>query len=486
MRKGIMAMEQLANFTNPEELVTVAVTDENSVENTHAKLTNLVAEAETNTSNISAAVEASATLSEMANAVEDTLPDGGISEAHARALDVAIEQMSLSLGYNSNKKKTFPALEGFTKIKTRQASTELAMEGIRNFVSKIWEAIKAAIQKAIAWVMQFIHNLRLNNSALTARCAKLLVKAKSMTGGAYAPKTGETINSTILKKFLRVAHGSTEPGDFSSTLGKHAELMSKYLRKTDDLIETTFKTIKDTAPLIEQIHIGMNMKIMGTTVDPSNDKATEKITEKFNNLTTGGTSNVTDKALALKYGPEMVLNGVPFVFGNDVLVFSLLGKHVKTLTPENIGKIGMFVQKNPLDYDAKESGVLPLSPEQCVASLVIVEKHLTETVRDNAAIDKLVKELQQIEKTTLSKLFAASNEFYQDRSDSAKTTAYSMVYALIRAAIQIVTSGRSALVLSDYSALKHALAYSASSLALCERSGETIEAGSSHNHLRLK
>ena len=482
MRKGIMALEELVEVTHAEPVEVVAVTDESSVENTHAKLQQSVMEAETANADITKAVEVSSALTEMSNEVENTLGDGGMSEPQARALEVAIEQMRSSLGAPRTK-TIFPAMEGFADTKTRQAKTEIALEGIREFASKIWEAIKAAIQKAIAWVMDFVHNLKLNSGALTKRCQQLMDKAKTMTGGAFAPKAGETINSTILKKFLRLAKGETEPGSFAGTLDKHTTLMAKYMGLVDKRIDESCKVVDFAITEIDKIHVSLaNVKIGNQTFNSSHDEITVKLLEKLDAFSSGGMSDVSEKSLVSKYGPDISLNGVPFVFGNDLLVFATIRSGVVKSSPLLISKIGFFVEKRPLPYDAQEKGVEPMTPEQCVKTLSVVSKHLSAFESNSSQLNKTIADLKKAQNTMFKGItdIQRKTTYFASQTQTAQYKAYGYAHALVRIVLQMITTGRSSLQLHDYSTLKHALSYSAASLAACERAKETVDEGTTY------
>lgn len=109
-------------------------------------------------------------LEEIGAVVEDSIENGGMSETEVRSVEVAVESIYKRLGI---KKSPMPAMESFKANKL--AATKVALEGIKEKLKSIWDAIVKAIERMTAWVKQFVMKLFDVNSKNTERAKKLNV-----------------------------------------------------------------------------------------------------------------------------------------------------------------------------------------------------------------------------------------------------------------------------------------------------------------------
>ena len=126
--------------------------------------------------------------------------NGGMDRHSAAVVSIAVGQMCRSVGVRSN---PMPALESFGGTSSRVGATQLAMEGIKELAAKVWEAIIAAIKKAIAFVQEFY-------TKVFKIAEKLAERAKGMKAKIDAVNTkGEpkdkNVKSNRLVKALQVA-----------------------------------------------------------------------------------------------------------------------------------------------------------------------------------------------------------------------------------------------------------------------------------------
>lgn len=91
---------------------------------------------------IEEAVTAIEELTDLAEVAEGSIEEGeGLSEDAAEIAEVAVEAICARLGYKPAK-KVIPALESFGGASSRLDATKYALEGIKETIAKIWEAVK--------------------------------------------------------------------------------------------------------------------------------------------------------------------------------------------------------------------------------------------------------------------------------------------------------------------------------------------------------
>lgn len=137
-------------------------------------------EVERSEDEITEAADTAETLETVADRVEETLPEGGLSEPEAAALEVAVEHMLSRVGFT--KRKVFPAMEGFRDEKTRAEKTKIAVEDLKEKAGALWKAIVEAIKKAIEHIKAFF-DFAGRAAAKSAARGEELAKAAGATKG---------------------------------------------------------------------------------------------------------------------------------------------------------------------------------------------------------------------------------------------------------------------------------------------------------------
>lgn len=161
--------------------------------------------------------EASETVEALENAVlalESAVQSGGLDSHGAHILDLHTKSLYAKVGL---KRQSVPALESFGGTSTRQRSTTVALEDIKDTIKKIWEKIVAAIKSAINWVKERFDKIFGAASKLEAR-AKALVEKAGATSGTAKEKTFE---SDRLVKALHIN------GSVPSSIGTNASALQK-------------------------------------------------------------------------------------------------------------------------------------------------------------------------------------------------------------------------------------------------------------------
>lgn len=171
---------------------------------------------------IDEAADISDTLMTMGQHIEEA---GELNEHEAEAINVAVEHFCKRLGYQKSLKISFES------YRSPKAATVAALEGIGDFVSGIWEAIKAAFKKMVDWVKGVWNSITNNkkNVKNTIEDAKKENKeAVATIGGPQADKLVGAINQAIKDA------SSGSPEAFEENL--------------DDALNKKYELIVSTAP----------------------------------------------------------------------------------------------------------------------------------------------------------------------------------------------------------------------------------------------
>lgn len=198
-----MALEELDTEVNPAPVeVAAEVTDfVEAPENDLADAAVAEGEAQADIEAIDEAADTAETLEAVGDQMEASVAEGGMSEPEARALEVAVEHLRTRVGF-SNKRKVFPAMEGFKDKTTRIEKTKIAMEAIKEDVAKIWAQIKAFLLGVWEKFKAFFKSLADGAIRLKAR-AEALAKKAAATKDGHGPD-GKKIKTGSFGKMLTV------------------------------------------------------------------------------------------------------------------------------------------------------------------------------------------------------------------------------------------------------------------------------------------
>lgn len=162
---------------------------------------------------IEAAQADSEGLGDIAAVLEESAANGGLDETSARVTEIAVESYFKRLGL---KQASLPAMESFATPAGRIAATNMALENIQEGLKKVWAAIVAAVEKATAWIKQFIAKLLDANLRLADRAKKLKGTVSKL--GSQAPKAAE-ISGAGFGSSLANAGGSVDKASVVKNLG---------------------------------------------------------------------------------------------------------------------------------------------------------------------------------------------------------------------------------------------------------------------------
>lgn len=160
------------------------------------------------------AVETAEALESAVLALESAVQNGGLNADGAHILDLHVKSLYNRIGL---KRQSVPALESFGGTSSRQKSTQIALEDIKESIKKIWEKIVAAIKSAIQWVKDRFNKVFGAAEKLQKRAKALAEKAGATSG---TPKE-KTLESERLVKALHIS------GVVPASLGTNAQELNK-------------------------------------------------------------------------------------------------------------------------------------------------------------------------------------------------------------------------------------------------------------------
>ena len=151
----------------------------NSLETELLEVQESAAEGESREAAVDDAVEVSEELQEDAEDVKVAAENGGLDQVSAQILARSVNGKLASIGISPVR---FPATESFGGVSSRTGATQIALEGIKEKMKEIWQAIVNVFKKTAKWVRDHINKLFGAQEALQKRAKALSEKAGSMTG----------------------------------------------------------------------------------------------------------------------------------------------------------------------------------------------------------------------------------------------------------------------------------------------------------------
>ena len=179
--------------------------EEGEVANAELEVQEEATEVETQAEAIDEGVEAAGQLEEVQEVVEQAIEEGeGLNEPAAEAIRIAVEAIAARIGYNPKKiagLRAVYASESFASPSSRLANTKIALEGIGEFLSNLWERIKKAlvklIEKAQIFWDKYVSGLRKTKKALESLKDKVSKSSGKIKGEVYFEEAPAVLVSTF-------------------------------------------------------------------------------------------------------------------------------------------------------------------------------------------------------------------------------------------------------------------------------------------------
>jgi soluble cytochrome b562 len=217
-------------------------------------------------------VEAADQLEDVKEVIEKASEEGGMDPIAAEAVRIAIESICTRINANPKAVYSVYATENFESASSKQANTQIALEGITEFIKDIWEKIKRAISKLWDKVVAFWdkHISSLGRAAkatesmyIKVREASIKSDADDIEVGSYLAKafatdeiTPDKVTSIVEK--LNTLLNDTNTSNVDKNIASYTdELFSNGIdaavAKFKDKIDATIEVSSKQDPLVNGI-----------------------------------------------------------------------------------------------------------------------------------------------------------------------------------------------------------------------------------------
>ena len=217
MAKLLFAMEELENVDMEGDLD--ASPEVGEVADVQAQVESEMTDVANDEMAISSADEAGEQLEEVSDVVEASVEDGeGLSEVAAEAVRIAVEAICARVGADPKKMGMYHlyATENFASVSSRKANTQIALEGIKEFLKELWQKIKTAMEnlwkKVTAFWDKHLSSLGRVRKALESAKGRISAMGKTMKGDGMIEKAPsglvsafagtESINKATVSKYI--------------------------------------------------------------------------------------------------------------------------------------------------------------------------------------------------------------------------------------------------------------------------------------------
>lgn len=157
----------------------------------------------------------------------DAEGEGGASPELIEATEIAVEGIYNRLGIYGD--TGIPALESFSTKSGRRRYTAEAIDGIKNKIKGIWEAVVSAFKKLVNYVKDFFSKLFDANKKMLSRIIALRVKAKSIKGVAKDKIKGSGIVNVLGANPNQIRLGGVSVADGMKQAEKTLELTQSFV-----------------------------------------------------------------------------------------------------------------------------------------------------------------------------------------------------------------------------------------------------------------
>ncbi len=207
-------------------------------------------------------------------AAQATIADGGLKRAGAVMMHVAVEGYANRLGLEE---AMIPAIESFGSEGEAMTATQVSVEGIKDVINRVWEAVKAAVIKAYEAVANWFKQFFINAEKIKARAEKVKESVKDKTGDAEEAKVSVGGAVAKLHKGGKLASVSAAASDVKDLLGDVLGAQSILSKKAGDLADIVGK-VSAATPEDAAAQVVAAKELVGGASDAF--KGTLKLTEK--------------------------------------------------------------------------------------------------------------------------------------------------------------------------------------------------------------
>lgn len=395
---------------------------------------------------IDEALQAGETLQSIEGRLGASIIDGGVNEAEARGLVHAVEHFCSRLGADGT--KVFPAVEEFKDPKKRVVATKVAMEGLRDMISRIWASIVEAFKKVVEWAKEFARFVQdaFDDSYRKAddmmRRAKMMNKRSIPHDRVVAQKGDSSDWLLVLAKDGKVAEGN----HFVSDIGDFVTAAAGFQK--DEL----------------QLAVDGRKMLAEALLAPDREDQMDALSgamRKFGDIAPGTPIKNSDYA-----GEGLEVREAPLMFGNRSY-FSVIFDGSRSLKEMDQTQFKRFVAASTgkAKVDAVVADVEPLTPDNVIYVCDAVKRYAKVKHAGAGASAELMAAMKAVEhvgtKTRFNQGAGANDGTGGKEAENARAIA-----KLANTYMKAVTQGARALRSYDLSVMRSTLTYCAHSLKM--------------------
>ena len=162
-----------------------------------AALDESMTETATATNEISEGTDNVAELDAIADALEDTMDEGGAPASTIAVANIAVEHAIARMNGGFKPKRLLPALESFGGIRNKSTSTQLAIESLRGAASTAGEKIMQFVHKCIAFLKNLLTKFMDGFGAMKKKLQALMQAAKQSKLAQGSVKIASSVGARL-------------------------------------------------------------------------------------------------------------------------------------------------------------------------------------------------------------------------------------------------------------------------------------------------
>jgi hypothetical protein len=220
MKKLNLAMLSVDQTDTPSSPETVVLDDNfshlgNQLEDDLSDLNVAMNDLENIDEAITQAVDVAAELTDESDAIEQAQEQGQLTQTALESIQRNVNSLLRVVGIEQ--KATF-ALEAYTNSHYNKLAMESALDSIKAFISRIWEAIKAAFDKTKELTKEILKKYFDVSVKTKARAQAIKKKAEGLKGKVAPTET--MVGGESLSKYMRYANKAIEPTQLMNGVDK--------------------------------------------------------------------------------------------------------------------------------------------------------------------------------------------------------------------------------------------------------------------------
>jgi hypothetical protein len=257
---------------------------------------------------IAEAVDASIELKVEQEVVQQAQQEGQVSQAALESIQRNVNRMLKDVGFDTQ--ATF-ALESYNNPHYNKVALESALESIKAFIARIWQAIKDAFEKTKNMVKEILKKYFDLSVKTKARAQAIKKKAESLKGEVAPSDT--KVGSSSLSNYMRHSNKALEPSVLVAGIDKWTAWSHNVIEGIagKDAIDEYTQYVDQAGKLLVDALSHQNKDKLQAQADALGKNMLKRI---YKNL---------PKVNGTKHGTEVLLGDVRYVFDDKDMGFEV-------------------------------------------------------------------------------------------------------------------------------------------------------------------